>query len=68
MPLSTSEKSTLQASVQVVADQVAALVVDTVDVAALQAELVAVKAERDAAVQTILTLQQKIEAALLALA
>lgn len=68
MPLSTAEKTALQTSVQVVADQVAALEVDTVDVEALQAELAAVKAERDTAVEQILALQAKIDAAKLALA
>jgi peptidoglycan hydrolase CwlO-like protein len=68
MPLSTAEKTSLQTSVQSVADQVAALVVDTVDIVALQAELAAVQAERDAAIQQILALQAKIENAKAALA
>lgn len=68
MPLSQAQKTELQASVQTVAEQVEALVVDTVDVAALQAQLDQALADLVVANGTIAELQAKISAALAALA
>lgn len=68
MPLTSTEKTNLQTSVQTVADQVAALVVDSVDVAALQAQLDQALSDLVAAQATIATLQAKIVAAQQALA
>ena len=68
MPLSQAQKTELQTSVQTVAAQVEALVVDTVDVAALQAQLDQALADLVVANGTIADLQAKIAAALAALA
>lgn len=51
MPLSSAEKTTLQSDVQALSDAVNALVVDTVDVAALQKQ-VADLTSANAALQT----------------
>lgn len=68
MPLTSAQKTELQTSVQTVASQVEALVVDTVDVAALQAQLDQALADLVAANGTIADLQAKIANAIAALA
>ena len=61
MPLSTAEKTALQSDAKAITDAINALVVDTVDVAALQQQVTDLTAQ-------VATLQGKIDAAKAAMA
>jgi cell division protein FtsB len=68
MPITVAEKSALEATANTIVSQVAALVVDTVDVAALEAQIASLTAERDALSAQVSTLHTKISNAQAALA